>query len=138
MYHHADLSRCKKIRVLIISDRLFDQAKALAEYLSRTERIDVVGLAVNKQQALRIAQDYSFEYLIIAGYLKAEFTYGVITELQKQQKRFLAVQWSMLDSLITEYCERYKIPLKFERTRLMADFVNFLESHVNDSIPTNL
>lgn len=135
MHNHTDLSRCKKIRVLIISDRLFDQAKALAEYLCRTERIDVVGLAVNKQQVLRIAQENSFDYLVIAGYLKAEFTYGVITELQKQQKKFLAVQWSMLDSLITDYCERYKIPLKFERTRLMEDFVNFLEAHINDPIP---
>lgn len=135
MHSNIELSKCKRIRVLIISDRLFEQAKALAEYLCKTERIDVVGLAVNKQQTLRIAQEHAFDYLIIAGYLKGEVTYGVITELQKQQKKFLAVQWSMLDSLITDYCERYKIPLKFERTRLMEDFVIFLEAHVNDPIP---
>ena len=130
-----DLFNSKEIRVLIISDRLFDRAKALAEYLHRTENIDVVGLAENRQQALRIAESSTFDYLIIAGYLKAEYTYGVISELQKQQKKFLAVQWSMLDSLISAFCQQYKIPLKFERTRSMEDFVTFLREHINDPVP---
>ena len=121
-----------KIHVLIISDRLLNQANALANYLSSTGSIYVVGLAENKQQALSIAKDHSFDYLVIVGYLKMEYTYNVIAELQKQQKEFLPVQWAILDSLITTFCQRYKIPLKFERTLPITDFVSFLLAHKND------
>ena len=121
--------RENKTRVLIISDRLLDEAKVLAGYLRCTGLIDVVGIAKNKQQALSIAQKYAFDYLIIAGYLKIEYNYSVIAELQKQQKEFLPVQWAILDSLITTFCQRYKIPLRFERTLPMDDFVSFLNAH---------
>lgn len=124
----------KKIHVLIISDRLLNQANALAKYLSSTGNINVVGLAENKQQALSIAKDHSFDYLIIVGYLKMEYTYEVIAELQKQQKEFLPVQWAILDSLIVTFCQRYKIPLKFERTLPITDFISFLNAHKNDSV----
>jgi len=118
-----------QIHVLIISDRLLNQANALANYLSSTGSIHVIGLAENKQQALSIAKDHSFDYLVIVGYLKMEYTYNVIVELQKQQKEFLPVQWAILDTLITTFCQRYQIPLKFERTLPMADFVSFLNAH---------
>jgi len=124
-----------QIHVLIISDRLLDQANALANYLSSTGSIHVVGLAENKQQALSLAKDHAFNYLIIVGYLKMEYTYNVIEELQKQQKEFLPVQWAILDSLIATFCQRYKIPLKFERTLPITDFVSFLAAHKNDPIP---
>jgi ActR/RegA family two-component response regulator len=124
----------EKISVLILSDRLSKQAKALAEYLRGTDTVHVVGLAEDRQQALGIAKEHTFEYLVIAGYLKAERTYEVIAELKGQQKKFIAVQWAMLDSLITGFCQRYKIPLKFERTKPMGDFVAFLEAHRNDPI----
>lgn len=128
----------KKIRVLIISDRLLDRAKALADHLHSTETVEVVGLAENKQQALSIAQDHSFDYLIIAGYLKTEYTYGVIAELQKQNKKFLALQWAILDSLIAAFCQRYKITLKFDRTHPITEFVSYLDTHKNDPIPSYL
>ncbi len=124
-----------KIHALIISDRLLNQANALANYLISTGSIHVIGLAENKQQALSIAKDHYFDYLIIVGYLKMEYTYEVIAELQKQQKEFLPVQWAILDSLIFTFCQRYKIPLKFERTLPITDFVSFLVSHKNDPIP---
>ncbi len=130
-----DSIKSQKIRVLIISDRLSDRAKALAEYLRRTDRIDVVGLAENKQQALNIARSSAFDYLIIAGYLKAECNYDIIAELQEQQKEFLPVHWAILDSLIVHFCLYYNIPLKFERTLPMADFVGFLDAHKNDPVP---
>ncbi len=128
--------KSNQIRVLILSDRLLNEAKVLAGYLRCTGSIDVVGLAENKQQALRIAKYHSFDYLIIAGYLKREYTYGVIVELQQQQKEFLPVQWAILDSLINGFCQRYRISLKFERTRPMADFVSFLDAHKDDPIPS--
>lgn len=132
MRENSSSFNSRKIRVLIISDRLIDRAKVLADYFRRTGRIEVVGLAENKGQALSIAQEQTFDYLIIAGYLKVEYSYGVISELQKQQKKFMPVQWSMLDSLISVFCQRYKIPLKFERTRSMQEFAAFLEEHIND------
>lgn len=132
--HSCPLKR-KKIRVLILSDRLLDEAKVLAGYLRCTGSFDVVGTARSRQQALTIAQEHSFDYLVIAGYLKSEYTYSVINELQKKQKDFLAVHWAILDSLITTFCQRYKIPLRFERTRSMEDFADFLEMHRNDPIP---
>lgn len=121
--------RENKIHILIISDRLLNQANALANYLCSTGSIHVIGLAENKQQALSIAKDHSFDYLVIVGYLKMEYTYNVIAELQKQQKEFIPVQWAILDTLINTFCQRYQIPLKFERTLPMADFVSFLNAH---------
>lgn len=124
--------KSNQIRVLILSDRLVNEAKVLAGYLRCTGSIDVVGLAENKQQALRIAQDQSFDYLIIAGYLKKEYNYSVIAELQQQQKEFIPVQWAILDSLINGFCQHYGILLKFERTRPMADFVRFLYTNLGN------
>lgn len=121
------MTRNKKIKVLILSDRLLDEAKVLAGYLRCMEGIDVVGIAENRQQALKIAQKHVFDYLIIAGYLKVEYNYSVIAELQKQQKKFMPVQWAILDELIFTLCRRYNISLKFERTLPMADFVRYLE-----------
>jgi hypothetical protein len=118
--------RDEKIKVLIFSDRLQQQAKTLAEYLNRAEGIDVIGVAENRQQALNIARGCSFDYLIIVGYLKSEYNYSVISELQEQQKKFLPVQWAILDGLIFTFCHRYNIQLKFERTLPMADFVSYL------------
>ncbi|MDD2189851.1 MAG: hypothetical protein PHV71_06250 [Eubacteriales bacterium] len=115
-----------QIKVLILSDRLCDRAKEMAEYFRLTKIVDVAGIAANRQQALNIAQDKSFDYLIIAGYLRDESSYEVISELQEQQKKFLTVQWAMLDSLIAGFCKRYKIPLKFDRTLPMSELVNFL------------
>lgn len=121
----------KKIRVKIITDRLFRQADALADYFRHTGNIEVVGLAETKQQALSIAQEHDFDYLIIAGYL-TEYNYNVIAELQKKQKKFIPVQWAILDFLIAGFCRRYKIPLKFDRTLPMSDFTDFLIAHKND------
>jgi len=122
----------KGIKVLILSDRLIKRARALAEDLQRTERVQVVGIAEDRQQALNIAKEHSFDYLIIAGYLRTERTYGVIAELREQKMKFLPVQWAILDSLISGFCRRYQIPLKFERTQPLEEFVEFLESHKKD------
>ena len=119
--------RDKKIKVLILSDRLLDEAKVLAGYLRCTGSFDVVGTASNRRQVLNIAQKHTFDYLIIAGYLKAEYNYSVISELQSRRREFLTVQWAILDELIFTFCQRYNIPLKFDRTLPMADFVSYLE-----------
>ena len=74
-------------------------------------------------------------YLIIAGYLKIEYNYSVIAELRRQNKAFIAVQWAIIESLINGFCQSYKIPLKFERTLPMADFVSFLDTHKNNPLP---
>ena len=131
---YNDSLNSKPIHVLIISDRLISRAKALAEYLHSSENFNVIGLAENENHALELAENHSFDYLIIVGYLQAERNYHVITELQKQKKEFLPVQWAIIDPLITIFCQRYEIPLKFERTLPMADFVSFLNAHKNDSI----
>ena len=127
----SNSKKSKKIHVLIISDRLLNQAKELAKGLSSTDSIHVVGLAENIQQALSIAKDHSFDYLIIVGYLKMEHTYDVIEQLQKQKNEFLPVQWAILDPLIFTFCQYYKIPLKFERTLPITDFASFLVAHKN-------
>ena len=124
-----------KIKILILSDRLHDEAKVLAGYLRCTGGFEVVGIAGDRQQALKIAQKQAFDYLIIAGYLKIEYNYGVIAELQRQKREFVTIQWAILDSLITTFCQRYDIPLKFERTRPLADFVEFLSIHKNNPLP---
>jgi DNA-binding NarL/FixJ family response regulator len=117
---------------LIITDRLTERAKVLADYLRTMESFHVIGLAENEQQALQLAEHNTLDYLIIAGYLKVEQTYRVIAELQKRNKKLLPVQWAMLDTLIASFCYRYQIPLKFERTLPMADFARFLNEHKND------
>jgi hypothetical protein len=66
--------------------------------------------------------------------LKNETNYRVIEELRKRHKRFLAVQWAIVDSLINIFCSRYKIHLKFERTLPMEQFVDFLRAHRNDPL----
>lgn len=125
----------KTIKVLILSDRLLDEARVLAKYLKCTGKFEAVGIAENRSQALVIARKHTFDYLIIVGYLKIEYNYSVIAELQGRQKEFLSVQWAMLDTLINTFCQRYRIPLKFERTLPMADFVDFLVAHKNDPLP---
>jgi DNA-binding NarL/FixJ family response regulator len=117
-----------KIKVLILSDRLLDEAKVLAGYLRCTGKFEITGIARSRREVLSIAQKQAFDYLIIAGYLKAESGYAIISELQNQQRKFLPVQWAILDELIYTLCRRYSISLKFDRTLPLADFVSYLES----------
>lgn len=117
-----------------MTDRLQDQANALAEFLKQSVFFEVVGFAENKQQVHSIAEYRNFDYLIIAGYLKNETNYHVIAELRKKFKRFQPVQWAINDSLINIFCLRYKIPLKFERTRPIEEFADFLKNHKYDSL----
>lgn len=117
------------IRVLIISDRLPERVNELEDYFKNKEKFEVAGIAEDKEEALSIARNHNFEYLIIAGYLKDERNYTLIEELKKMHKNFLTVQWSMIDSLIISFCIRYKIPLKFERTLPLDDFADFLMQH---------
>ncbi|QOX63800.1 hypothetical protein FRZ06_10800 [Anoxybacterium hadale] len=124
----------KEIKVLIISDRLMDKARALAEFLSSIESFKVAGIASDGKQVMEFASNSDFDYLIIAGYLKNETNYRVIEDLRKRHKRFITVQWAMVDSLINIFCSRYKIPLKFERTLPMELFVDFLRAHRNDPL----
>lgn len=118
-------------RVLIISDRLVECAKALSNFLI-TAGIYVVGVVENKQQVLKTTESQSFDYLIIAGYLNDTKNYEVIEELRHQYKTFIPIQWAILDSLITSYCFQYRIPLKFDRTLPLNDFVLFLQEHKDD------
>lgn len=118
-------------KVLIISDRLLDCAKALSNFLIAAG-IYVVGVVENKQQVLKTTESQSIDYLIIAGYLNDTKNYEVIEELRHQYKTFIPIQWAILDSLITSYCFQYRIPLKFDRTLPLDDFVEFLQEHKDD------
>lgn len=122
-----------EIRVLIISDRLIDQAKKLSDYFC-SAGIHVVGLVRTKQQALKLA-DKPIDYLIIAGFLLNESSYGIIEDYNELHKNFTAVHWAMLDQLISILCWKYKIPLKFERTLPMSEFTAFLQQY--HSLKTN-
>jgi len=111
--------------VLILSDRLMDNAQKLANYLTTTG-IQVVALTTSKEQALTFCNE-RVDFLIIAGYLKDRQNYGVIEECRSLRLPAIAVQWAMLDDLISDYCRTYKIPLRFERTLPMCDFALFLQ-----------
>jgi hypothetical protein len=116
-----------KIRVLILSDRLMDRAIELSNYLC-SAGVLIVGLVKNKEQALEMV-DQVIDFLIIAGYLENRQGYEVINEYRKRNKIFTVVHWAMLDSLISSYCNEYKIPLMFERTRPFSDFLVYLQEH---------
>ena len=123
-------SENRKIRVLIISDRLTDEAKVLAGYLQCSGVIEVVGVARNRQQALGIAQENDFDYLIIAGYLRIEHNYGVIAELAKTAKG--VSDRSVGDARSADFNllpDGMTIPLKFERTLPLEAFIRFLDAH---------
>ncbi|GEM_PF-2464020 len=115
------------IKVLILSDRLIDNAKELADFLD-SAGIQVIALVSNKEQALKYCNQ-KIDFLIIAGYLKMQQGYQVIAEYKKRNISFIAVHWAILDSLITYYCKMYDIPLQFERTLPISEFVAFLKYH---------
>jgi len=117
------------IRVLIVSDRLIDEAQKLADYLA-ISGVKVIALVNTKEQALEFC-DQRIDFLIVAGYLKNRQTYKVIEEYKNRQISFIPVHWAMLDDLIAIYCNTYKIPLQFERTLPMFKFVVFLEKYRN-------
>ena len=122
-----EVKNTSSIRVLILSDRLMEKAQELADYMTSTG-VQVVALTTSKEQAL-IFCDERIDFLIIAGYLKNRQNYGIIEECRNRRLPVIAVQWAMLDSLISDYCRTYKIPLRFERTLPMDEFVLFLWQH---------
>lgn len=122
-----EVKNTSPLYVLILSDRLLDYAQTLADYLALTG-IQVVALTTSKEQALMFC-DERIDFLIIAGYLKDRKNYGVIEECRSRNLPVIAVQWAMLDSLISDYCRTYRIPLRFERTLPMDEFVLFLLQH---------
>ncbi len=113
--------------VLILSDRLFDYAQRLANCLALAG-IQVVALVTSKEQALMFCNE-RIDFLIIAGYLKDRNNYEVIKECKNRRLPAIAVQWAMLDALISDYCRTYKIPLQFERTLPIDKFILFLWQH---------
>lgn len=104
-----------------------DDAQKLADYLA-SAGIQVAALATSKEQALMFCVE-RIDFLIIVGYLKDRNNYGVIEECRSRRLPTIAVQWAMLDALISDYCRTYKIPLRFERTLPMDEFVLFLWQH---------
>lgn len=126
-----------QLRVLILSDRLFYLAIELSKILTAFD-IRVLGITNSKEEVLSIAKEQSFHYLIIAGYLKDLTLYDAIRELYQQHTCFIPVHWALLDPLIHHLCFRYKIPLKFERSLPVKDFVTFLTMHKNDRLPFGL
>lgn len=110
-----------------MSDRLLDYAQKLADYLTSIG-VQVTALTTSKEQALMFC-DEQIDFLIIAGYLKDESNYRIIKECRSRRLPTIAVQWAMLDSLISDYCRKYEIPLRFERTLPMDEFVLFLWQH---------
>jgi hypothetical protein len=115
------------IKILILSDRLIHQAQILSDYLISTG-FHVVALTKNKEQAL-IFCNQNINFLIIAGYLNDQQNYKVIEEYENRGIPITVVHWAMLDSLIADYCINYGIPLQFERTLPMSNFVLFLKRH---------
>lgn len=122
-----EVKNTSSLRVLILSDRLIEKAQDLADYMTSTG-VQVVALTTSKEQAL-IFCDERIDFLIIAGYLKNRQNYGIIEECRNRRLPVIAVQWAMLDSLISDYCRTYKIPLRFERTLPMDEFILFLRQH---------
>lgn len=121
-----------EVNVIILSDRLVDRAKELSDYIcSCTDNINVLGIAANSQEVMLIAKNQSVDFLIIAGYLKNVSSYSVIKELFKQQKNCVPVYWAILDSLILSLCNKYSIPLMFDRTLPKSDFIEYLKEHRN-------
>ncbi|WP_027399225.1 hypothetical protein [Anaerovorax odorimutans] len=118
------------ISILIISDRLIDQAKKLADYLS-SMGVQIVALVSDKEKALSYLNQ-KFDFLVIVGYLKNRNSYEIIEESKKYKASFIAVHWAILDEIISKYCRIYKIPLLFERTLPMSEFLSFLKLHRND------
>ncbi len=123
----SEVKNTSPLCVLILSDRLLDYAQRLADYLA-SAGIQVVALTMSKEQALMFC-DERLDFLIIAGYLKDRKNYGVIEECRSRRLTAIAVQWAMLDALISDYCNMFKIPLRFKRTLPMDEFVLFLQQH---------
>lgn len=126
---NIELNNLIPIRVLIVSDRLIDEAQKLANYLAFSG-FKVIALVTTKEQALEFC-DQRMDFLIVAGYLENRQTYKVIEEYRNKKISFTPVHWAMLDDLIAIYCNKYKIPLQFERTLPMANFAAFLKKHRN-------
>lgn len=121
------------INVLILSDRLMEDARKLSDYLAEAG-IRVIALVSTKEQALEFCE-VNIDFLIIVGYLEERQNYGIIEEFKTRKNYCIPVQWAILDGLIKMYCSQYRIPLQFERTLPMSDFVLFLEQHHNFIIP---
>jgi len=121
-----------EINLLILSDRLIDCAKELENYIcSFSENINVLGIATNRLEVMQLAENMPVDYLIIAGYLKNIHSYDIVHELW-EEKSCISVHWAMLDTLIIKLCSKYKIPLMFDRTLPIADFITYLKAHKND------
>lgn len=113
------------IRVIILSDRLIEHANKLSDYLLSTG-IQVITMATSREQALMFL-DERIDFIIIVGYLKDHKNYEIVSDCIIRRLPTIAIQWAMLDALIISYCSIYKIPLRFERTLPLYDFVLFLQ-----------
>jgi hypothetical protein len=113
--------------VLILSDRLMDNARKLSDYLTGVG-VKVIALAETKGEAMRFC-DERINFLIIVGYLENKYNYGIIEEFKERKLSCIPVQWAILDGLIEIYCKQFRIPLQFDRTLPMSEFVKYLEEN---------
>lgn len=117
--------------ILILSDRLVLLASELMRYISNFTDAGVVGL-VSYYKDMEKYMDCNIDYLTIVGYLENKETYNDANQLLRNKRKLKIVQWASIDSLIVSLCSEYKIMYKFERTKPVDKFMNYLIVIQND------
>ena len=106
------------ISILIITDRLHGCARGLADYLENSTDITVDVI----HDAAEIPKKKRFDFLIIVGYLADIRNYSVMKKAGNAKVIIYALDSGTIDTI----CRVFKISYKFDRTRRIERFVEYI------------
>ena len=115
----------RQINVLLISDRLAGCSAGLKEYLENSQDV-TVDLVNNTDDANKVIQKKSIDFLIVVGYLINSKLYDVIQFCKANCSNPICVFYANIDSIIVDLQKRYGIEFAYPRRESADGFVSYM------------
>ncbi|MCL2577784.1 MAG: hypothetical protein FWE27_07020 [Defluviitaleaceae bacterium] len=116
-----------EINVMIMTDRLPDIAKGLQEYMQNSSDITVDFVSC-LNEAKEIINNKHIDFFIIAGYLKNELNFNAVELVRKYNRYSTVIIYALLDPYITYFCRKYSIKAKYDRTKPIEGFIEYMRN----------
>lgn len=113
------------LSILIVSDRLLGVALPLATLLRKDRKISV-SLVTSLDDSAE-ALEYSYDFVIIVGYLKDKKTYRVLRSARNDNLDVISILYAGIDESTEMQQLEYHIDYLFERDRPILEFYEFIK-----------
>lgn len=115
----------RPLSILIVSDRLPGVAMPLATLL-RKDKDTSVAIVTSLDDSYD-ALEYSYDYVIIVGYLEDKKTYRVLRSARNNNLDVISILYAGIDESTRNHKNEFHIDHLFERDRPILEFYEFIK-----------